>query len=109
MRTAAGSILAAVVHQEVHQGLHAIVIRGIEDGAALPPRGHEPRVAQLGQMERQRGRGDTDPLADLTRRSRAPRTPSELRERGRAIEDVFMSATLEAAGRGYATMRPRGA
>jgi predicted glycosyltransferase len=58
------------------------------------------RLARLTQPEQ---------LAEVTRRSRAPRTPSELRDRGRAIEDVFMSATLEAAERGYATMRPRGA
>jgi predicted glycosyltransferase len=36
-------------------------------------------------------------LANLGRRSQAPRNMSELRERGQAIEDAFVSATLAAA------------
>jgi uncharacterized protein len=46
-----------------------------------------------------------DQLANLRRRTTPPRSTDELRQRGRAIEDVFVSATLAAAAvGGYATM-----
>jgi hypothetical protein len=43
-------------------------------------------------------------VAKLGPRTAPPRPTAELRERGRAIEDVFVTATLAAADGRYATM-----
>jgi hypothetical protein len=57
--------MTAVRGQVSDERLHRRINRRVNDGAALSARSHQAGVFELGQVERERRRRQTEPLADF--------------------------------------------
>src|ERR1700733_10424182 len=56
--------LAAVLREVTDEPVHGAEVGGLEQGAALAPLTNQARMAQTGEMERERGRSEIQLLAD---------------------------------------------
>ncbi len=82
---AGGNVLRVVVEQlvaEFEQGEHALVGDEVEHGPMLAFDGNEPAPAQAGEMVRNAGLADREPLGDLADRN-LPSSRSSCRMRKR--------------------------
>lgn len=60
--------MAAILSHVGKQRVHDRIGRRVDQRPTFPPEGHEVRVLELAQVERQRRRREREPLADLPRR-----------------------------------------